>query len=247
MKKQIMIAGMATLLAVAQIPAANAKSSSREEATGVGAGVVIGAAAGGPPGAIIGAAIGALIGDRLHRDKSTIDQLDASLADREQAIDTLSIELGAERRDVHQLRNELALVESSGALELQSVLEQGLTFTATYRTDETTLPTSTEQRLVGIAALLAVTPGLTVRVDGYADPRGSESYNTALSTARADGIRTLLIDAGLQPQAIVVQGHGESTAAAVSEGDLDQLALERRVTITFQRQSDVGVAAVVER
>ncbi|MEL7298683.1 MAG: OmpA family protein, partial [Pseudomonadota bacterium] len=83
--------------------------------------------------------------------------------------------------------------------------------------------------------------------DGYADPRGSESYNTVLSTARADGIRTLLIDAGLQPQAIVVQGHGESTAAAVSEGDLDQLALERRVTITFQRQSDVGVAAVVER
>ena len=77
--KRLMISGATLALALAIVQPARAANSSKEEATGVGAGALIGAAAGGPPGAIIGAAIGGLIGDRYHDKKEKITQLDSQL------------------------------------------------------------------------------------------------------------------------------------------------------------------------
>ncbi|MEO0576272.1 MAG: OmpA family protein [Pseudomonadota bacterium] len=244
--KRFLLSGAAVALVAMTTQTAHAEDSSKEEATGVGAGLVIGAAAGGPPGAIVGAAIGALIGDRLHKSKEEIVALDTQLEGRNTTIDTLSGELASQRREARQMREELTIIDSSGARELHVLLNKGLTFTVPYRTDDSTLPIEVEQRLGGIAALLASTPGLSVQIDGYADPRGSDAYNEELSLARADNVKALLTSAGLSADRIEAYGHGErGDIASGTQQDIDQLALDRRVTVTFYRDGEqtVGVAA----
>lgn len=243
--KRFLLSGAAIALVATAAQTAHADNSSKEEATGVGAGLVIGAAAGGPPGAIVGAAIGALIGDRFHRNEETIVSLDTQLDSRNTTIDTLSGELASQRREANRMRGELTLIDNSGARELHVLLNKGLTFTVPYRTDEATLPVEIEQRLSAIAALLSTTPGLSVQIDGYADPRGSTQYNSVLSTERADNVKALLLDAGLLDENIDAFGHGESElTTAVTDLHTDQLALERKVTVTFYRDAKESVGMV---
>ncbi|MEM9171418.1 MAG: DUF456 family protein [Pseudomonadota bacterium] len=244
MKKHIIASTVALTLAGVGLANTAAADASKSEAAGAGTGVVIGAVAGGPPGAIIGAAIGAWIGDKFHRDRETIDALDAKVDSRESDIRALSSELIAQQSDSDRLRQELALVDSSGVRELHAVLERGLTFTVTYRTDDATLPIEVEQRLAGIASLLAVTPGLQVTVDGFADPRGTASYNEALSQMRAGNIKALLVKSGVAAEQVVATGYGESQALVGQVSDPDQLALERKVHVTFQLDNQVGVASL---
>ena len=66
-----------------------AKSASKEENVGVGAGAVIGALAGGPIGFVVGAAIGAKVGDKMHKKSTTIDALTGSLDDSQREVSAL--------------------------------------------------------------------------------------------------------------------------------------------------------------
>ena len=126
------------------------------------------------------------------------------------------------------------------------LLVRGLEIELPFRTDETELPVDMQARITAIAGLLATTPGLSVQVDGYADPRGSVDYNQALSLARAERVRELISATGIDTGRITTFGHGES----MTQGDgtnlhPDQLALQRRVTVTFYREpATAGVAAV---
>ena len=123
---------------------------------------------------------------------------------------------------------------------------RGLEIELPFRTDETELPAEIQARVMAIAGLLSTTPGLSVQVDGYADPRGSVAYNQALSLARAERVRELIAATGIDQGRITTFGHGES----MTPGDdatlhPDQLALQRRVTVTFYREPPAaGVAAV---
>jgi outer membrane protein OmpA-like peptidoglycan-associated protein len=87
--------------------------------------------------------------------------------------------------------------------------------------------------LLKLGALVASLPQAQVRIAGYADPRGSDSYNDELSLRRAVSVAAVLMSAGVPRERILVEAHGktESTSAA---GDLDAYALERRVTVRVQ-------------
>ncbi len=48
-----------------------------------------------------------------------------------------------------------------------------------------------------IAAYMRQNPSLQVGIDGYADPRGTDPHNQALSQRRVDAVRDALIEAGV--------------------------------------------------
>jgi outer membrane protein OmpA-like peptidoglycan-associated protein len=54
--------------------------ASKAEATGVASGFAVGAAAGGPIGALVGAAAGGWLGDRMHRERQTLEHTRDELA-----------------------------------------------------------------------------------------------------------------------------------------------------------------------
>ncbi len=215
-----------TIIATAAILAlgtqsALAASSSKEENIGVGAGAVVGALAGGPVGFIIGAAVGAKLGDTAHKKSERIDTLQSELQVSRQSVVVLE-------RDVDELNIEVRQLQSLARPELVSLMQAGIDMDLLFRTDEFALSDTTGDRLAQLAASLASMKGVMIQLDGFADERGDEAYNHALSEKRVDYVRELFIAAGVHPTRINTSAHGESVAEVQN---LDSYALERRVSV----------------
>jgi len=117
------------------------------------------------------------------------------------------------------------------AREQAAKVLDGLQGDVLFRTGSADIDGETAHDIGVIAGVLAKSPALTVRLDGYADPRGSDELNLKLSQARADAVRDLLLAAGVAEQALEVNAYGKSQSTAQDE---DGYALERRVRMTLQ-------------
>lgn len=217
----IIIAATLTLLATQ--PASASSGSSREEAVGVGSGALIGAVAGGPVGFILGAAIGAKIGDTMHQKNEQLDELAASLHGSRHNVATLESDIGA-------LSGELERLQTLARPQLVSLLQAGIAMDLLFRTDEYALADTTGDRLAGLAASLASMPDIRIQLDGYADERGDEHYNSELSAKRVEFVRDLFRQAGVGHDRINAAAHGEAVA---QDDSADSFALERRVSVTL--------------
>ncbi|MDD2875799.1 MAG: OmpA family protein [Acidiphilium sp.] len=80
------------------------------------------------------------------------------------------------------------------------------------------------------AAWLAKYPNVDVLVAGNADPRGTETYNLALSKRRANTARDYLVAKGVTPSRVQTVGYGKS--CLVSPGNTSQDYAQDRVAIT---------------
>ena len=63
------------------------------------------------------------------------------------------------------------------------------------------------------AELLAKQTGVTVRIEGNCDERGSDEYNLALGERRAKAARDYLVNLGVQPERLSVISYGEEKPA----------------------------------
>jgi len=214
------------------IPAvsAYANDGSKEEGTGAGIGVVIGGVAGGPVGAILGAAFGAKIGDAFHQRGEQVDSLSASLKGSREELADLQGDIAALEETLRSKDGELSELRELARPELLSLLAAGIEMDLLFRTDEYVLSESTGTRLQQLAGSLAANPDIRIRLDGYADERGDETYNQKLSLRRVEHVRDVLVGAGIPQARISGSAHGESPAA---EPNLDNFALERRVSLTL--------------
>lgn len=246
--KKFIITSVFTGLTVMLAMPTQAANSSKKEALGVGSGALLGGAVAGPPGVVVGAAVGALFGDRAHRKDLKLTALSEGVEQRDERLGALSGSLAAERQANDALRAELKVLDDSGVREFYALLSRGIEIDLPFRTDDTTIEAQWQQRMTEIAGLLAETPGLAVQIDGYADPRGSTDYNAALSLKRAEAVRALLAGAGVDQSRMVTYGHGEPLSIDPAEPvDADQLALQRKVTVTFYRSDDgTDVAQLID-
>ena len=221
----------AVTLVVSTAAASNAHAdASKKETIGVGTGAVIGAIAGGPVGLVVGAAIGAKVGDTLHKKDEEIDTLAATIAENEITVAQLEYDVASLEHDIDRMTANLKELETKSRPELVNLLEAGISMDLLFRTDEHVLANSTRSRLTELAATIAAMPDVKVRLDGFADERGDETYNQALSEKRVDFIRERLVDAGINGSRIVTRAHGETVA---EDPTPDSLAFERRVSLTL--------------
>jgi outer membrane protein OmpA-like peptidoglycan-associated protein len=221
---------LAVAATCAVLPAhASEQKASRQENIGVASGLTLGALAGGPIGAIVGAAAGAWLGDRYHRQEAVNDGLAADLAQGDIERARLRSSLFEARTRSDQLAHRL---EQRTDLETQ----------VSFRTGESALPAGAFERLKKLGSLVSTMPEMRVRVSGYADPRGTEDENSALSQQRADAVAAVFANEGLSGSRLVIEAHGESEATTV-EGDLDGYALDRRVVVRIEKVGDEAVAS----
>jgi len=68
-----------------------------------------------------------------------------------------------------------------------------------------------------LADFMAQYENRRVRVEGYTDSTGAESYNQQLSERRAEAVREALMDRGISRARIEVQGFGEQYPVATNE------------------------------
>ena len=111
-----------------------------------------------------------------------------------------------------------------------------------FRTEESGVGGTTEERLTKLAALVEPMDGAVIRLEGHTDARGTETFNTTLSTARAEAVREALIRGGMPADRVIVTAAGETSSTA-PEQDTDGMALERRVEMNVV---DVDAGRVAE-
>ncbi|MEE1887020.1 OmpA family protein [Pseudomonas carassii] len=85
--------------------------------------------------------------------------------------------------------------------------------------DSAKLTQGAQQRLQGLLPKLNDPSVASVKVIGFTDSVGSDSYNQRLSERRASGVAEYLISQGLAPNKVTSQGRGESEPVADNDTD----------------------------
>jgi outer membrane protein OmpA-like peptidoglycan-associated protein len=225
-------------LGVAHADDATAVTSapSRQSNLGAVTGLALGAAAGGPLGAVVGLTVGVVAGDHYHRQqqaaasvRSSLQKSETERAQLTQSLTRLDASLAQAQAQQARLGQTLQRADQIG-------LDVG------FRTNEDAIPEQAMAPLLKIGALAADMPETVVRVAGYADPRGSDEYNDALSLRRAQAVAALLTAAGVPAGRIIIEAHGKSESQSEA-GDVDGYALERRVSVRLEQGGAVQVAS----
>jgi outer membrane protein OmpA-like peptidoglycan-associated protein len=88
------------------------------------------------------------------------------------------------------------------------------------------------------ANILRQHPSVQVLVKGYTDDIGSDQYNQALSVRRAEAVYRYLVNQGVDPERLTVEGFGESNPVASNESEAGR-AQNRRVELhPLQRDAE---------
>ena len=202
-------------LSIAGGPAMAEEKTSWKHGTSAASGFVIGAALAGPIGAIAGAVTGNWIGEKVD----SVDEISAELAQSEQQTAVLEQQLATTQTEL---------------LDYRQFASQSLELEVLFHTNKSELTAATQARLMQLAEYVASHPDMSITLSGFADPRGSDLHNLALSEARVAAVAGLLVDAGIPPARINANAYGATTAVI---GDSDTYALERRVVIELSPQS----------
>lgn len=216
------------LLALATVHPAHADDwlEAKKGATFVGA-TTAGVVLGGPLG-LLG---GGLVAAWMH---GTMDEAaDAESAKRE---------LASSRQALVRAEEQLAVAREASEHYAQLVLDQ-LQLEMLFKTGETELTNTGQLRLAALAEFLVDNPEVAIRLDGYADPRGGDTYNQQLSLGRVNHVAHLLEQQGVDPARIASFSHGASRSTA-PDGDLDAYALERAVKIELSNGNARGIVAI---
>jgi outer membrane protein OmpA-like peptidoglycan-associated protein len=194
---------------------------------GAGAGAVLGAgvgyAIGGGKGAAIGAVVGGLaggvIGHYMDKQEREFKQALAESQAREQ---------DAIMQGVQREKDAIILTFKSDVMfdTNSSVIKP-----AAYASGE----------IDRVAQILNRYPDTTIKVVGYTDSTGSESYNLQLSEQRANAVKNALAIKNVQAARITAMGMGESNPIAdnATEGGRQ---LNRRVSIIIEPTPQAGQA-----
>lgn len=238
---------LAALAALATAPglaaAANQAEGKRTTDIGIIVGGVFGAIVGGPPGAIAGMTLGGVAADREVEARRN-GELEVRLAELAAEQGELAGERARLQARITELDRDLAQERRMAAARPDvAALADGLAFSVGFRTNSAQPPEQAASSLEALALLLSAVPSLEVRIDGYADPRGTDDLNRSLSEARATAIRDQLLAAGIPADRISIVGHGAPQLdAAATAGDPDGWALQRRADIRLEHKDERMVA-----
>jgi outer membrane protein OmpA-like peptidoglycan-associated protein len=92
------------------------------------------------------------------------------------------------------------------------------------------LQPSDKELLSRIAGILMTAHDYTISVNGHTDDVGSDDYNQKLSERRAQAVRDYLVQAGISPEILSVEGHGKKLPLVRGTSDAAR-AKNRRVEL----------------
>ncbi len=111
-----------------------------------------------------------------------------------------------------------------------------------FDTGKADLNPGASRNLDQLVVFLTDHPERRVEIDGYTDNVGTDSFNLSLSERRADTVRNVLVNRGIDPSRIVTRGYGKDFGVA-SNVDSGGRQLNRRVEIVIGGVDGAPVAA----
>jgi outer membrane protein OmpA-like peptidoglycan-associated protein len=216
--KKIKVAGLLAIIAVIAACAApqtkTQKGAIYGTAGGAAAGAIIGQVIGKDTestlwGAAIGAAVGGLGGAGVGR------MMDNQERDMREAL----------------AASEAAAIRREG--DLLAVTFKG---DVTFDTNSTVVKPGLYSEIDRVAGVLNRYPQTLIRVEGHTDSVGSDQYNMDLSSRRANSVRDLLVQRGVNFNRIQTIGYGETLPVATNDTEAGR-QLNRRVEIKIAPQA----------
>ena len=196
MKNKIWVAmiGLLILGGCAAPQSNTGKGAAYGAAGGAVAGAVLGQAIGKDTegtlvGAAAGAAVGAAAGAGIGR-----------MMDRQEA----------------EMRDALAASEAAAVRREGELLAITLKGDVTFDLDSDVVRPGLYTELDRIAQIMIKYPQTSILVEGHTDSTGSETYNQQLSDRRANSVKNLLVQRGVQQFRINTLGYGESRPVATN-------------------------------
>lgn len=193
--------------------AAEGKTKRKQEAV-VLTSAFVGAAAGGPVGFILGALGGGFMAGEIEQ----ADQYESS-----------ELQLAEKKMHIAQLQTQLSSADSQVG-ELSQLALDKLEFQVMFHTGADKLTDRGEARVQALAKFLDAHPGLSIRLTGHADPRGTDEYNNVLSDQRALTVQNSLEKQGIDDYRIERRSFGSDKSYSIN-GDYEAYAMDRRVDI----------------
>lgn len=184
------------------------KGATYGAAGGAVAGAVIGQIIGGDTEAtLIGAAVGAAVGGAGGAAVG-------NMMDKQEA----------------EMRQALAESEAAAIRREGNLLAISLRGDVTFDINSAIVKPGLYSEINRIANILVKYPDTVIQVEGHTDSTGSESYNMDLSARRAESVKNLLVQKGVDPSRILTLAFGESSPIASNDYDYGR-AQNRRVEI----------------
>ncbi|MDR3400621.1 MAG: OmpA family protein [Pandoraea sp.] len=140
---------------------------------------------------------------------------------------------GCQTTPVHGLTAEqIAALKAEGFKQTDEGWEFGLSDTVLFDTDKFVVRDAARQTVARIGSTLVKIGLSEVRVYGYTDSVGSDTYNEQLSARRADAVAGVLVDEGMQRAGIQTVGAGKRNPVADNSTPAGR-AQNRRVAIVI--------------
>ena len=222
------IIALIALALVTGIASAKSSGKHRAEGIGFGSGAIVGAIAGGPLGFFLGATAGGLFGSQFDDEREAKNEFAAMVEEADALADSLEALVVGSEDEIEELRFVLGRQEDS----YRNALQEAFDVEVYFHTGEAALHEAVAERVERLGEILQDFEDLSIVVEGHADPRGDDAYNEQLSAERAASVREALIRSGLPVENITTRAAGERASQA-AEGDLDTMALERRVDLSI--------------
>ncbi len=186
-------------------------------AVGAGVGYAIGGGKGAAIGAVVGGLAGGVIGHYMDKQEREFKQALAESQGREQA----AIMQGVQRE-----KDALILTFKSDVL---------------FDTNASTIKPAaySSGEIDRVAQILNKYPDTTIKVVGYTDSTGSDSYNQQLSEQRANAVKNALVVKNVNAYRITALGMGESNPIADNSTEGGR-QLNRRVAIIIEPTPQAG-------
>jgi outer membrane protein OmpA-like peptidoglycan-associated protein len=129
-----------------------------------------------------------------------------------------------------EMRQALADSEAAAIRREGNLLAISLRGDVTFDTDSSVVKPGLYSEIDRIANILIKYPQTVIQVEGHTDSTGTESYNLELSARRAEAVKNLLVQRGVDLSRILTMAFGESAPIASNDTDYGR-AQNRRVEI----------------
>ena len=116
----------------------------------------------------------------------------------------------------------------AGQMKRHPMVMEDITFTFNFPFNQSTLQEVDKQALDDLVKLLLEDPRLKVEIVGHTDDVGSADFNKDLSISRASSVSSYLIQMGINPSRVKVEGRGEKDPL-VENNSAGNRAINRRV------------------
>ena len=237
-------------MSIKQSPTEKAEQQKTNENIGFGSGFVIGAVVGGPIGAIVAGIGGYFIANHVNA-KDDIEDLELSLTAQDnlhqQALESASENYQQKLQHVEQgYQNELLALEQyqdkNEHIATNTLNAEKLLMSLQFRTGSSEIAPHYQEQVAALAEILNNSPSLKIDLSGYTDLTGEAEVNQALSLARVDAVKALLMAQGVDDLQITTFAYGAG-APVVANIDEKVSFYDRRVVMKLHNKAPVSQTA----